>query len=100
MLDGIPLDTSTIAYPVSALRGMTVENASPRTVEFRAADNFGAFGIPLKNLNLRPGVLIGCIIRGNRVIFPHGDNTIELRDRVIVIAAQQALADLRDILAP
>ena len=68
-------------------------------IEFRAAENFGAFGIPLKNLNLRPGILIGCIIRGSKVIFPHGDNTIELHDSVIVIAAKQALADLRDILA-
>ena len=68
-------------------------------IEFRAAENFGAFGIPLKSLNLRSGILIGCLIRGNRVIFPHGDNTIELHDRVIVIAANQTLSDLRDILA-
>lgn len=68
-------------------------------IEFHAAENFGSFGIPLKKLNLKPGILIGCIIRGGRVIFPHGDNTIELQDSVVVISVKQALSDLRDILA-
>ena len=53
----------------------------------------------LKKLHLKPGILIGCIIRSNKVIFPHGDNTIELHDSVIVITTNQALLDLRDILA-
>ena len=68
-------------------------------IEFHAAENFGSFGIPPKKLNLKPGILIGCIIRGGRVIFPHGDNTIELQDSVVVISVKQALSDLRDILA-
>ncbi len=68
-------------------------------IEFNAAENFPAFGIPLKKLHLKPGILIGCIIRSNKVIFPHGDNTIELRDSVVVITTNQALSDLRDILA-
>ena len=38
VLDGIPRDTSTVAYPVSASRRITVENASARTVEFRIPD--------------------------------------------------------------
>ncbi|MBQ7547708.1 MAG: Trk system potassium transporter TrkA [Clostridia bacterium] len=68
-------------------------------IEFYAAENFGAFGVPIKKLHLKPGILIGCIIRSNKVIFPHGDNTIELHDSVIVITTNQALLDLRDILA-
>ena len=68
-------------------------------IEFTAAENFGAFGVPLKKLKLKNGILIGCIIRDNKVIFPHGDNTIELRDSVVVITTNQALSDLRDILA-
>lgn len=68
-------------------------------IEFYAAENFKEFGVPLKKLHLKPGILIGCIIRSNRVIFPHGDNTIELHDSVIVITSNQALLDLRDILA-
>ncbi len=68
-------------------------------IEFTAAENFNAFGIPLKKLRLKNGILIGCIIRDNKVIFPHGDNTIELRDSVVVITTNQALSDLRDILA-
>ena len=38
VLDHIPMDTSTAAYPVSASRKVTVENASPRAVEFHAAE--------------------------------------------------------------
>ena len=69
-------------------------------IEFYAAENFDAFGIPLKKLNLKKGVLIGCIIRAGKVIFPHGDNTIELQDNVVVISTNNhTLSDLRDILA-
>ena len=68
-------------------------------IEFTAAENFGAFGVPLKKLRLKSGILIGCIIRDNKVIYPHGDNTIELRDSVVVITTNQAFSDLRDILA-
>lgn len=68
-------------------------------IEFYAAENFDAFGIPLKKLNLKSGILIGCIIRAGKVIFPHGDNTIELQDNVVVISTNHTLSDLRDILA-
>ncbi|MBR6706593.1 MAG: redoxin domain-containing protein [Clostridia bacterium] len=37
VLDGVPMDTSTAAYPVSASRRVTVENASARTIKFRAS---------------------------------------------------------------
>lgn len=67
-------------------------------IEFNAAENFSALNVPLKKLNLKRGILIGCIIRSNRVIFPHGDSTIELHDSVVVITTNQALSDLRDIL--
>lgn len=67
-------------------------------IEFYAAENFPALNTPLKKLNLKRGILVGCIIRSNRVIFPHGDTTIELHDSVIVITTNRALSDLRDIL--
>ena len=68
-------------------------------IEFNVAESFPAFGVPLKKLQLKKGILIGCIIRSNKVIFPHGDSTIEPRDSVVVITTNSALSDLRDILA-
>ncbi len=68
-------------------------------IEFVAADGFDDIGVPIKNMKLRGDILIACIIRGNRVIYPHGDDTIELGDTVIIVAkTEQSVHDLDDIL--
>ena len=68
-------------------------------IEFVAADGFDCLGVPIKQMKIRKNIIIACIIRGNRVIYPHGDDTIERGDAVIVVAkSEQAVHDLDDIL--
>lgn len=58
----------------------------------------GAFlKVPLKKLELKANLLIACILRRGRVIFPGGDDAIELGDTVIVITTNPHLFDLADI---
>ncbi|MBQ8576973.1 MAG: Trk system potassium transporter TrkA [Clostridia bacterium] len=63
-----------------------------------SADAENIIGIPLKNLQIRPGILIAGIMRGRTPILPSGNDVILAGDRVVVIAAQQRLGDLSDIL--
>lgn len=68
-------------------------------IEFVAAEGFDALGVPIKAMKIKKNILLACIIRQNRIIYPHGDDTIELGDTVIVVAkSEAAIHDLDDIL--
>ncbi len=69
-------------------------------LEFNVAKNCQGelTGIPLKDLRTRKDLLIACIIRGQQIIYPGGNDTIEERDNVIVVTTGHQLQDLSDIL--
>ncbi len=67
-------------------------------LEFAVTQDFSGIDIPLKNLSLKPQILIAGIIRGRTAIIPAGDDMILPGDRVIVIAGQKKLQDLSDIM--
>ena len=54
-------------------------------------------GIPLKEMKTKSGVLVATIIRGNRIIIPGGNDSIEIGDSVIIVTMTK-LMDLKDIL--
>ncbi len=54
--------------------------------------------IPLKQLHLRKGVLVACIVRNNRIIIPSGDSQIRRGDKVIIVTPQGLTKGLKDIL--
>ena len=68
-------------------------------MEFAATEEMTKLlGIPLKDMKLKPNILIACIVRKNRAIIPGGADTIEPNDRVLVATAGQRLSDLTGIL--
>ena len=54
--------------------------------------------IPLKNLKLPEGAIIGAIHRGLEVIIPNGETVIKRGDRVIVLCLLSELAELEKLL--
>ena len=74
-------------------------NGRVEALEFDVADDFACAGVPLKELRLKPDILLAGIIRGEKTIIPGGDDVILPHDRVIVIAAGQRLCDLSDVIA-
>lgn len=54
-------------------------------------------GVPLRDLRRKPNILIAGIIRDRRTIIPGGNDCILPGDRVVVLAANQRLADLTEI---
>ena len=66
-------------------------------VEFIVPENAGYENIPFKDLKLLPNLLIGCIIRNGKIIFPGGDDVMKANDSIIVVTAGRILEDIHDI---
>ncbi len=66
-------------------------------LEFSIGKDFRWAGLPLKELSLKPNMLIAGIIRGRKTIIPTGDDHILAGDHVIVIAKGQRVSTLTDI---
>ena len=65
-------------------------------MEFIVKPDFPYLNIPLYQLEFKPGMLIGGIIRDTKPLIPGGNDHIEAKDRVIVLAAGQNLVSLSD----
>ena len=68
-------------------------------LEFEVSEPNENLGIPLKDLSLIPNLLIGYIVRDKNVIYPQGDTTIEVGDRVIIVTTTNGLRSIEDIFA-
>lgn len=71
---------------------------SVEALEFNVSPDFKGANIPLKELSIKPNILIAGIIRGRKAIIPSGDDVIQPGNRVVVIVSGQRLVDLSDIL--
>lgn len=67
-------------------------------LEFIVDQPSAVTNIPLKALMLKKNILIAGILRNRQPIIPNGDDEILPGDRVVVLAAQQRLQRLTDIL--
>lgn len=67
-------------------------------IEFIAGKNSKTVGIPLRNLKIKPGVLISGIIRKSKIIIPTGSDIIEEHDNVIIVTTNKYFTDLDEIL--
>lgn len=65
---------------------------------FTVSDVSRVRDIPLKDLNIRPQTIVASIIRGNRVLYPSGDDTIQSRDQVLIVTCNKEYDDIDDFL--
>lgn len=72
-------------------------NGKVEAAEFIVSENASYIDIPFKDLNLRSNLLIGCIMRNGKIIFPGGNDVMKAGDGVIVVTANRILEDLHDI---
>lgn len=72
-------------------------NGKVEAVEFIVPENAGYENVPFKNLNFLPNILVGCIIRNGKTIFPRGDDVMKAHDSIIVVTAGRIIEDLHDI---
>lgn len=75
-----------------------VMDGKAEALEFAVHSDSKVTGIPLKQLDIKNNILIAGIMRGRKTIIPSGSDVIMPDDRVIVLAGEQRLQDLSDIL--
>ncbi len=87
---------NSIGSKVGALYNMM--DGKAEALEFDVLPEFPLAQTPLKDMRLKPNILIAGIIRGRKAIIPTGNDTILPGDKVVVIATKQHLQDLSDII--
>jgi len=95
---------SAYVRSISNIQGSTVENlykllgGRVEAVGFTAQNGTKVLDKPLKDLRLKPGLLVAAIAREGRTTIPDGNSVIHAGDRVIVMSRDLALRNLNDIL--
>lgn len=76
-----------------------IVNGTAEAIEFTISPNARHLGVPLRDLKLKPNLLISVIVRGSQIIIPQGSSYLMDWDRVIIIAPSGKILDLNDIFA-
>ena len=66
-------------------------------LEFKIETDFSQIDIPLRDLKLKRDTLIACIIRNHKVIYPGGNDSIELNDRVVIVTKSNHISSINEI---
>ncbi|TDP57477.1 Trk system potassium transporter TrkA [Aminicella lysinilytica] len=69
-------------------------------MEIIANSRMTMIGVPISKLELPSDILIAAIHRGNEVIIPDGNTTIQLNDRVIILNLLSGIGDIEKLLKP
>lgn len=67
-----------------------IAEGAAEAMEFRVDDTVLYRGVPLKDVPLKPGVLVSCITRGPETIIPDGGSHYATGDTVIVVTTLQS----------
>ncbi|MBR1634833.1 MAG: Trk system potassium transporter TrkA [Lachnospiraceae bacterium] len=68
-------------------------------IEFSVDEQSRVTGTPIRELRLKPDLIITFINRHGKVLFPLGNDTIEVGDSVMVVTTHKGFSDILDILA-
>jgi len=67
-------------------------------LEFIAVPEQAYIGVPLKDLKIKKGTLVVCIVRNGHVIIPFGNDHIAAGDSVIIVAEESGISDLSEVM--
>lgn len=73
-------------------------NGEVEASEFIVTEKVDFIGKTLYELKLKNHILVAAISRGNEMILPKGETTIELGDHLVIISREQRLKTLNDII--
>ena len=76
-----------------------IADGKAEAMEFIVSPSTRNLGVPLKDLRLKPGILIAVIVRKGKIIIPEGSTFIQEKDSVILISRNSGILDLNDIYA-
>ena len=67
-------------------------------IEFRVGADSGITGIPLREMKLKDNLLLSFIGRGEKIIIPSGNDTIQPGDTVMIVTTHTGFNDIKDII--
>ena len=85
-------DSSTIEALYTLAKNVTA-------TEFIVGAKSACIGRTLKELRLKPGVLLAAVVRGGKSFLPDGETSLNADDRVVIVTAGQQIFSLDEILA-
>lgn len=88
---------NAVDNPVKTL--YRIMDGRAEALEFTADSRTRFLNVPLKRLNVAPGILVAAIVRKNEIIIPYGNDVIKERDSVILIAYDTILSDLNEMVS-
>lgn len=74
-----------------------LKEGKAEVIELMVHSNSKIINKPLRNANLPKNSIIGAVIRKDRVIIPHGDDTIQAQDKIIIFALSSAIKKIENI---
>ena len=87
---------NSLDSPIETLYSLMDDRAE--AIEFIVGEDERLINIPLRELPLRPNILLAGILRGRNPIIPSGEDKLLPGDRVVLVATGRRLKDLSDIL--
>lgn len=93
IINPVELTSNAIVRYIRAMSQQTAAALSVHSIadgmieaeEYMVDEKTRYCGVALKNLNLKKGVLIVCIMHGSEIIIPDGDSKYEAGDHVIIV---------------
>ena len=87
---------STVAESVLSVYNLL--DGKAEALEFEVTEEVPHLGEKLSDVKLKPNILLACITRGGRVLFPGGNDSLQKGDIVVVVtASSRIIVELRDI---
>ena len=69
----------------------TLREGFGELIEAEALETSSLVGVPLRDVDLPSGAMLGAIVRKEEVLMPHGDMIIQSGDRVVLFATKDAV---------
>lgn len=83
----------------SIRRVHSLRDGAAEVIEAEALETSGLVGKPLHAANLPHGIIVGAIVRQDKVIMPRADTTVEIGDRVIIFALAEQVKKVEKLFA-
>ena len=82
----------------SVLSMYSMMDGKVEALEFEVTADVPHLGVKLSDVKLKPNILLSCITRQGKVLFPGGSDSLEKGDIVVVVtASNRVIVELRDI---
>ncbi len=84
----------------AALSVHTFADGQMEALEFKVDEDTRNIDVPLKDMNLKKGVLVACITRGGNLIIPDGSSSYRVNDGIVIVKSGDVnIGKINDIFA-